>query len=144
LKLVAHRGIEPIFLPKRFLVSGILNEVLAELPLATSAGGQFREHLEAAAGKARCPMRIELSCSSFTQAARAVKSGAFGAVLPSLAAVEFAAGEVVQFPLPFLKAYARPLCLAWNPRLTSVRPVVVRAIKAMDEVLGGKTPIVES
>jgi len=126
-----------LFLPKRFLVSSILNEVLAGLPLATSAGGQFREHLEAAAGKARCPMRIELSCSSFTQAARAVKSGAFGAVLPSLAAVEFAAGEVVQFPLPFLKSYARPLCLAWNPRLASVRPVVERAIKALDEILAG-------
>jgi len=65
------------------------------------------------------------------------KSGAFGAVLPSFAAVEFAAGEVVQFPLPFLKAYARPLCLAWNPRLTGARPVVERAIKALDQICGG-------
>ena len=50
---------------------------------------------------------------------------------------EFAAGEVVQFPLPFLKAYARPLCLAWNPRLTGARPVVERAIKALDQICGG-------
>jgi hypothetical protein len=54
--------------------------------------------------------------------------------------VEFAAGEVVQFQLPFLKSYARPLCLGWNPRLTSVRPVVVRAIKVMDEILASNTP----
>jgi hypothetical protein len=40
---------------------------LAALPLATSAGGQFREYLEAAASKARCRIRIELSGSSFTQ-----------------------------------------------------------------------------
>ena len=127
-----------LFIPKRLAASvwtGNLNESLAKLPLATSVGGQFREYLEKAASKARCPIRIELSCSSFTQAVRAAKTGAFGAVLPSLAAMEFAPGEMVQVPVPFLKSYARPICLAWNPRLTEVRPAVERAIKALDQVL---------
>jgi DNA-binding transcriptional LysR family regulator len=109
-----------LFVPQALAESkwtGRLADDLANLPLATSVGGQFREYLESAASKARCPIRIEMSCSSFTQAARAVKSGAYGAVLPSLAAAEFAAGEVVEVPLPFLKSYARPICLAWNPRL---------------------------
>lgn len=108
-----------------------LEQAMTGLPLATSAGGQFREHLEAAAAKARCPIRIELSCSSFTQAAHAVATGGFGAVLPSFGAVAFAPGKVVQFPLPFLKSYARPIGVAWNPRLTAVRPAVEQAIEAM-------------
>jgi len=112
------------------------------LPLATSVGGQFREYLEASASKARCPIRIELSCSSFTQAARAVETGAFAAVLPSLAAVEFAAGEVIEVPLPFLKSYARPICLAWNPRLTAVRPLVDRAVDVLHQVLANERPSV--
>jgi DNA-binding transcriptional LysR family regulator len=123
-----------LFLPRRLAASvrGVeLNQALAGLPLATSAGGQFREYLEAAASKARCPIRIELSCSSFTQAARAVQTGAFGAVLPTLAAVEFAPGEVVQVPLPFLKSYARPIVVAWNPRLIEVRPAVERLVNVI-------------
>jgi len=131
-----------LFIPQRLAASTLkakLEDTLAELPLATSAGGQFRDYLETAASKARCPIRIELSCSSFTQAARAVKSGAYGAVLPSLAATEFAPGEIVQVPLPFLKSYARQICLAWNPRLTAVRPAVERAIKSLDLVLAGKS-----
>lgn len=129
-----------LFVPKQLaapLRAGKLEAVMADLPLATSVGGQFREALEAAASKARCPIRIELSCSSFTQAARAVETGAFGAVLPSMAAAEFADGKVVELPLPFLKSYARPICLAWNPRLTAVRPLVDRAIQALHQNLSG-------
>ncbi len=80
-------------------------------------------------------MRIELACTSFTQAARAVETGAYGAVLPSVAAAEFEPGKVVQFPLTFLKAYARPICVAWNPRLADVRPVVGKAIGALQRAL---------
>lgn len=105
--------------------------------MATSIGGQYREQLTTAAAKAGWPLRIELSCSSFTQAARAVKTGAFGAALPNLAAVAFTPGEVVQFPLPFLKSYARPICVAWNSRLADVRPVVGRAIEALQQALAG-------
>jgi len=58
-----------------------------------------------------------------------------GAVLPNLAAVEFDPKETVQFPLPILKAYARPIALAWNPRLTEVRPIVERAIQVVQQEL---------
>jgi hypothetical protein len=56
-------------------------------------------------------------------------------VLPSHAVTDFAPGEVHQVSSPFLKFYARPISLAWNPRLTEVRPAVERAIKAMDSIL---------
>jgi DNA-binding transcriptional LysR family regulator len=130
-----------LFVPRRLAASireDNLKAAIAGVPLATSVGGQFREQLSTAATKAGWPLRIEVSCSSFTQAAQVVKTGAFGAALPNLAAVEFAPGEVVQFPLPFLKSYALPLCVAWNPRLADVRPVVERAIKALHQALAGE------
>ncbi len=130
-----------LFIPKR-LASSIrednLKTKMAELPLATSIGGQYRQQLTTAAGRAGWPLRIELSCSSFTQAAEAVKTGAFAAALPNLAAAAFAPGEAVQFPLPFLKSYARPICLVWNPRLAEVRPIVERASAALPQVLAAE------
>jgi len=67
-----------LFVPQR-LAAGVRESELeasqAGVPLATSIGGQFRERLETAASKARWPLQIELSCTSFTQAARAVKAG---------------------------------------------------------------------
>jgi DNA-binding transcriptional LysR family regulator len=108
---------------------------LGGIPLATSVGGQFREHLAVAAIKAKWDLKIELSCSSFTQAARAVATGAFGGVLPSLARSEFAPREIVEFELPFLKSYARPVAVAWNPRLTAVRPGIARAEKELGQII---------
>ena len=128
-----------LFVPKR--LAGAIREdnlkvALASWPLGTSIGGQFRERLTTAAAKAGWPLRIEVSCSSFTQASQGVKAGAFAGVLPNLAAAAFAPGQILQFALPFLKSYARPICLAWNPRLTDVRPVVERAVGALRGVLG--------
>lgn len=127
-----------LFVPKRLAKGIALDDakaLLAQVPLATSLGGQFREQLTAAAGKAGWPLRIELACGSLTQAARAVQTGVYGAVLPNLAAVEFSPGEVLQLPLPLLKSYERHLALAWNPRLIAVRPAVERALKVLETVL---------
>jgi DNA-binding transcriptional LysR family regulator len=129
-----------LFVPRRLadrIRTDDLKAAMASLPLATSIGGQFREQLTATAQKAKWPLRIELSCSSFTQAARAVKAGAMGAVLPSLAAVELGPPEAMQFELPFLKSYSRPIGVAWNPRLTEVRPLVERAVNAVQKALAG-------
>jgi DNA-binding transcriptional LysR family regulator len=129
-----------LFLPKRLATGvreGELRTALAAVPLATSVGGQFRERLETVATKGHWTLRIELACTSFTQAARAVETGAFGAVLPSMAAAELKGGEVVMFDLPFLRSYARPICVAWNPRLAEVRPVVGQAVSALRQALAG-------
>jgi hypothetical protein len=91
----------------------------------------FREQLTTVAAESGWRLQIEWSCSSFTQAAGVVKTEAFDAALPNLAAVEFSPGEVVQFPLPFLKSYARPICVAWKPRLGKVRLVVEQAVEAL-------------
>jgi hypothetical protein len=76
-------------------------------------------------------LKIELSCSSFTQAAGAVAVGACGGVHPRLARFDFKPGETVEFTLPFLKSYARTMVVAWNPRLFEFRPPVERLLKVI-------------
>ena len=128
-----------VFLPRRLVgedQKAELGSILARVPLATSIGGQFRERLEASSSRAKWRLRIELSCASFTQAAKAVQTGAYGAVLPSVAAVEFAQQDILEFPLPFLKSYARPVGVVWNPRLVDVRPLVGRAVGVLQHVKG--------
>ncbi|HWQ90502.1 MAG TPA: LysR substrate-binding domain-containing protein [Clostridia bacterium] len=127
-----------LFLPAKMVTSvdtRDLRHSLANVPLAIPYMGQLREHVEMAAAKAGWPLRIELYCGSFMQAAWAVKSGASGAILPVVAAAEFGEEEVAQFPLPFLNSYIKPICIAWNPRLTEVRPGVAKAIAALEQVL---------
>jgi DNA-binding transcriptional LysR family regulator len=130
-----------LFLPRQLAKSihaDDLKSALRSIPLATSMGGKFREQLELAAAKAKWSLRIDLSCSSFTQVARAVKSGDYGGVMPSHARSEFKAGDTVEFELPFLKSYARPIVIAWNPRLAAVRPAVEKAAGII-RVLATKT-----
>ena len=121
-----------LFVPKK-LSPGVnaenLRKRLAQIPLATSMGGTFREALEAGAGKLGWPLDIVMSCSSFTQAARLVLTGNYGGVLPDIARVDFDSLCVLEIPLPFLKEYSRKLCVAWNPRLVEVRPLIGQAVK---------------
>jgi DNA-binding transcriptional LysR family regulator len=126
------------FVPGR-LASGLseatLREKIGTLPIATSIGGQFREQLETDAAKARWVLNIELSCSSFTQAARAVASEAYAGVLPDIASAQFSGSEVRRFTLPFLKRYLRPLVPAWHPRTEAVRDVLRRAREGLADIL---------
>jgi DNA-binding transcriptional LysR family regulator len=119
-----------LFLP-RSLAKGIteanLRERITEIPLAASLGGQFRETLETSAAKAKWPLNICVSGSSFTQCARAVRSGACGAILPKIAASELDSSKVLQFSFPFLREKFHHICLAWNPRLAEVREIVGKA-----------------
>ena len=123
-----------LFLP-RALARGIntqnLKRRVAQIPVATAAGGQFREMLQQAADKAKWPIKIAVSCSSFTQAARAIRGGMCGAVLPDIAAQDWEDGEVAQMPLPFLRGKLRHICVAWNPRLAEVRSVLRPAMQAI-------------
>lgn len=127
-----------LFVPKALLGKtrpDDLRTVLEAVPLATSMGGEFRKHLEEAAARARLPLRVESACSSFTQAVRAAHAGRLGAVVPAMAAGDFDPQKVVQIALPFLKGYAQPLCLAWNPRLVEMRPALKRACEALETIL---------
>lgn len=130
-----------LFIPRK-LARGVTAENLksriADIPLATSLGGQFRRIFDAAAAKAKWPLNIAISCSSFTQAARAVQAGACAAVLPQIAAQDFDSTKVVQLPLPFLREKFHHMCLAWNPRVAEVREIVNVSANAIEKLVKSK------
>lgn len=87
-------------------------ELLAELPLAVSMGGQFRRQFDTAAAHADLALDVALECSSFTLVAAAVARG-YGALLPSIASAAFDPRRVSSFALPFKTEPVRKLVAAW-------------------------------
>jgi DNA-binding transcriptional LysR family regulator len=72
---------------------------------------------------------------SFPQAARAVASGEFAAVLPVHAAADLAADGAEQVELAFLRKATRTVALAWNPRALRAMPGGERIQSALAALL---------
>ena len=101
-----------------------------ELPLAVAMGGDFFDSLQRAAGRAGKKPNIVFRCTSFTQAAQLVRSGACGAILPRIAA-PFLARDAASRDLPWLKSVTRDLGIAWHRRLMDIRPLALKLLEAM-------------
>ena len=99
-------------------------QLLARLPLATSKGGHFNARLKAAAHDAGITLAVRLACASFTQAAQAVRSGAFAGILPDTATAALPAAEFRNLDITPLALPPRKLVLAWNRRLAAIRPLI--------------------
>ena len=94
---------------------------IKEVPIASLATGQFYANLQSAYRRAKITLQISLICSSFTQAAEALKSGAYGAILPSIAMHSLSSSDIEQIELPWFSRETRQMSLAWNPRVAQVR-----------------------
>ncbi len=104
-------------------------DALAKLPLATLEGaGQFRQELDRLSARQKKALNIQLQLSSFPLVARAVQTGGFAAVLPSIASVDLKSSEVVEMRLDFLRSLNRRIVLSWNPRLARIRSALENAI----------------
>jgi DNA-binding transcriptional LysR family regulator len=111
-------------------------DVIARIPLATIAGeGAFRASLEKAAMKGKMRLSFSLTCSSFPQAAKALQSERYAAILPSIAIAELDQSRFAAIPAPFLKSQAREICLIWNPRAANLRPAAVEVRKHLASLL---------
>jgi DNA-binding transcriptional LysR family regulator len=124
-----------LFVPRRMRPAAgpeeLSTRALASLPLATLEGaGQFRQKLDHLARRRKCGLRIELELSSFPLVARAVQTGDFAALLPSIASAELADSDVVELSPDFLRPLSREIVLAWNPRLARIRAAVEKALSA--------------
>ena len=78
----------------------------------------MREKIEKMAG-AR-PLRVTLACTSYLQAAEAVRTGMCAAVLPDTALSSLRGPGLHRLPLPDRFT----LCLAWTPRNVNTRPAL--------------------
>jgi DNA-binding transcriptional LysR family regulator len=104
---------------------------LSDRPFALMADGTFRQQFDEVARREKMRVRVAVSCSSFTQAAELLESGEFAAVLPTTCIHRLHAQSSRQVTLPGLARCGRKLVLAWNPRLTTVRPVVDQAVEIL-------------
>ena len=106
-----------------------------QLPLATLDGdGAFRSALAQAVRKAGIKMNVQIECSSFPLAARAVAKAKMAAILPTIAATDLQDVAVAQVAVPFLKSFDREMCLASNPRLIRIRPILQNVAEALAQV----------
>jgi DNA-binding transcriptional LysR family regulator len=108
--------------------------VLCTVPFAVRQNdGEFWQACEHLAATHRIKLDVRLSCVSAVEACKAVSLGHYCSILPTIAATELDEAHFVHFDVPF--GYERNICLAWNPRIISIRPAVERIINALKEEL---------
>ena len=129
-----------LFVPRKALPASralISERILGRLSLATLEGnGRLVRCLKEQAQILGIRLNVELACSSYTQAAEAVRRLGLAAVLPVIAASAFDPDEVEHVKLPFLRELACPMALAWNGRVAAIRPAVGSASRMLAEILG--------
>jgi DNA-binding transcriptional LysR family regulator len=110
-------------------------KILSQLPLATLEGeGTFRRTLIQAASKENVTLNVQVECSSFPVAARAVAKADVAAILPSIAEADLLRSAVEQVKLPFLKGLDREMCLASNARLLRIRPILGKVSSVLEHL----------
>jgi DNA-binding transcriptional LysR family regulator len=111
-----------------------LQEILSDIPIAVqTTDGEFARRMREIAVSLEVTLRPALACQSFPQAASAVKSGLFASVLPKLALRDFPAKGFVFVDDRVLDRLQREIVLAWNPRITRVRPGATRLLEQMQK-----------
>ncbi len=106
------------------------------LPIATqSSDGQFTRRLREIGEARNAPLDLALACESFTQTCAALRTGEFAAVLPRLVVAELDARSFRVVEGREFADLARDIVMAWNPRLTRVRPNARRIIEALKDSL---------
>jgi DNA-binding transcriptional LysR family regulator len=113
-----------------------LREILGDLPIAVqTTDAEFSRQLREITISLGLTFRPALACQSFPQAARAVKSGSFAAILPKLALIDLPAKTFVLTEGGALDRLQREIVLAWNPRIDRSRPGASRLVEQMQKLL---------
>lgn len=120
-----------LYVPRKLLGEGrrSARSLLQSLPLALpSADDAFSAWLLA---QDTFSSDAAFRCETFTQAARAVESGRFAAILPTLAKSTFSSKAVLEVQSPLFEALGGDLHLVWNARLLRLRGEAERARKTL-------------
>lgn len=113
-----------------------LRQLLPGVPLAMQSGdGAFVQQFRDWAAKSRLNVSIQLECESFPQACRALVSGCFATILPTMARCDLPDAAFLEFDLPFLNKKPRQMCLAWNPRTLRLRSAATRIADVLKAAL---------
>jgi DNA-binding transcriptional LysR family regulator len=95
--------------------------ILGQVPLALPIAGDMRDSVTRWADAKGIKVNVALDCTSFSHAARAVKAGCCGAILPDIAAGDFTPGSVQAIPLKRFTRAAIAYSLICTDRLLKTR-----------------------
>jgi DNA-binding transcriptional LysR family regulator len=122
-----------LFVPRPVRVDPRDAAAIADLPfVAVTAATEPLERLERAL---RRPVRVALSCQTFPQAARAVSTGAYAAVLPLLAEADIPGTVAAPIPVPGLDALDEPLVLVARARALEALPPLGNFFRSLSQHL---------
>ncbi|MCF3650032.1 LysR family transcriptional regulator [Synoicihabitans lomoniglobus] len=120
--------------PPRLKVT--LAHALAHLPIASQkSDGQFIRRLREIANASGTDLTPSLLCESFPQSLSAVRTGCFAAILPKIATSDLKEPRYLMIEDKALAVLHRDLALAWNPRLSHVRPIANKLADALSRQL---------
>jgi DNA-binding transcriptional LysR family regulator len=103
---------------------------ISKLPLALIEGeGEFRRQLAMLVKDEEADLNLKLECSSYSQIATAVQSGAYCGFLPHFASRHLPEPKFHSYEIEGFESLKRGLVFAWNPRKGELRPMVDRAIR---------------
>jgi DNA-binding transcriptional LysR family regulator len=108
--------------------------MLGRHPLAVLSGSEIAAVIEGEAEKKGVRLNVCLRGSSYAQLIEAVRQIGCAAVLPTFA-VQVLESTSEVLPLSALKAFTRPMAIAWNPRSCALRPTVTSAIASLTSLL---------
>lgn len=131
-----------IFVPKKLLPPGKADHkyVLQNLPLVRhNPSGEFVKHVAQMAEHESIVLNHCLTCEGFPQACRAIQSGRYAGILPTIARGDLKSGEFVEVEWPALKAEARLIVLACNRRQLALRSNLERVANCLKTELSRTT-----
>ncbi len=128
-----------LFVPKALVPRSVSDdEIVFRVPLALQVSdGDFRVRLAEHAAKHKRTLDVALRCETFPQVFRAVQSGRYAGLLPTLARAELSAARFRE--LRVAGRHHSRLHLAWLPSLTSVRPRAQQVVEELGRLLGRRT-----
>lgn len=125
-----------VFVPRNLAPPGAktLAAALSKAPLVEQTTElEPNTHLERAAKKAGVTLSPALAVETFPQAARAVSSGAYAALLPGIARADLPSNKFTELRLEI--SAKRALFLSWHPSLFRRRPSAERLIDQLEDRL---------
>ena len=129
-----------VFAPKARLPRRAVDDrwVFENLPVAVhNRESRLIQDLCRTAKEKQIPLSVRLWCESLPQTCRAVASGDYAAVLPSIAATDLDPKRFAELPLTLFKPEKRAICLAWNQRLLDLRPAAEQVLRVFKDGFAG-------
>ncbi len=122
-----------LWVPNKLLPKGAKGslDLLAEIPIALSAGGTFRQKLGEILAARGIELSVGVETTSFAQALEALRTKSFAAILPEFANTHLGEKQFAVFDLPELKTASRTLLLARRKK----REDLVRVAQVVKQVL---------